>query len=190
MCARLYPHVRLRLGLGRLALAGGLALGLLEGCGFWRKPPSSRPTLVNPALDAKLTDLLRFDVPLVSAAALRDDSAALVLDARDWEEFRVSHIAGARHVDPGAAVPHWLDTVSRGRRIVVYCSVGYRSEGYARELRSAGFTEVSNLYGSLFEWADRGYPVVDSTGRPASAIHTYNRRWSRWVSNPALQKVW
>ena len=153
-----------------------------------RRP--DRPALANPALDDKLSSLLHFDVPLASATDVAQDTHALLLDVRQAEEYATSHIAGARLVKPDAPLPTWLDTVSRQRQIIVYCSVGYRSEQYGRRLRAAGFTEVYNLYGSLFEWAERKLPLVDSTGQPTSAVHTYNQRWSQWVLDTNIRKIW
>lgn len=140
--------------------------------------------------------MLRYDVPLMtvdSLAALQARGLApkpLLLDVRGAEEYAVSHLPGAIRVDPGSDLPAWLDTVEHSRPIVAYCSVGYRSERYGRTLREAGFTEVHNLYGSLFEWVERGYGVVDSRGRPTAAIHTYNRRWGQWLTAADAEKVY
>lgn len=166
------------------------ALALATGCAFWRKPPPDRPSLVNRELDEKLAQLLRYDVPLVSVDSLTRMTAPLLLDTRGRYEFQVSHLPGAVRVEPGQAPPTWLDTVPRDRLIVVYCSVGYRSEKFARELRAAGFTAVSNLYGSLFEWVDRGHLVVDSTGAPTDQVHTYDQRWGQWLTSPSAEKIY
>lgn len=158
--------------------------------------PTSRPVLTNAELDAKLQRMLRYDVPLVSVDSLAALQAGgltpkpLLLDVREAEEYAVSHLPGAVRVEPGGDLPAWLDTVEQNRPIVTYCSVGYRSERYGRALREAGFTEVHNLYGSLFEWAERGYGVVDSTGRLTAAIHTYNRRWGQWLTTADAEKVY
>ena len=45
-----------------------------------------------------------------------------------------------------------VEDIARESTIVVYCSVGYRSEKIAEELDKLGFTNVSNLYGGIFEW--------------------------------------
>ncbi len=171
------------------SLALTLALSLSTACVFWRKPPPARPALVSQALDEKLSRLLRYDVPLISVDSLTRMTEPLLLDVRARAEFQVSHLPGAVRVEPGQAPPAWLDTVARDRPIVVYCSVGYRSEKYARDLRAAGFTEVSNLYGALFEWVDRGHLVVDSTGAPTDRVHTYNQRWGQWLTSPSAERV-
>ena len=164
-----------------------LSVFALGGC-VRAQSPVQRPALANAALDEKLGGMLRYDVPLVSADSLALEPQPLLLDVREPEEYAVSHLPGAIQVAP-RALPAWLDTVERDRVIVVYCSVGYRSERFGRDLRAAGFTEVRNLYGSIFEWVDRGYPVVDSAG-PTAAVHTYNKRWGRWLRSPDVQKVY
>ena len=178
----------------RPLLAAATAIAITAAaCGFWRKPPPERPPLANAALTRKLDRLLRYDVPLVSVdslAAHPHRARVLLLDAREPEEYTVSHLAGAIQVDPRGKLPPWTDTVDRERQVTVYCSVGYRSENVARRLREAGFTKVSNLYGSIFEWVDRGYPLVDSTGRPTRRVHTYNERWGELVTHPEAQKTW
>jgi len=179
--------VRFRM-LVAVAVAAQLVVG--SSCTVWRKPPAHRPGLVNPALDDRLQSLLSFDVPLIGADSLIKLSDIRLLDARDPEEFAVSHIAKARWIDPKKALPAWTDTIPRDAPIAVYCSVGYRSEKMGRQLREAGFTNVMNLYGSLFDWIDRGLPVVDSSGRPTDRIHTYNSRWGELVTNPSAEKVW
>lgn len=122
------------------------------------------------------------DTPTISAERLAerlDAAPPLLLDVRTPEEFAVSHLAGARRVDPGAdALPPWLDGLDRGTPVVAYCSVGWRSAALVQRLRDGGFTDVANLRGSLFRWANEGRPVVrgDSTVRE---VHPYDRRWGR-----------
>ena len=167
-----------------------LALAGVAGCVFWRKPPLDRPALVNPALDDRLAWLLSFDVPLIGADSLARAGDVLTFDVRTPEEFAVSHIAGAVRVDPDGELPGWLDTVARDRPIALYCSVGYRSERLGRRLRGRGFTQVSNVYGSLFDWVARGYGLVDTAGRPTRRLHVYNRRWGELVTAPDVEEVW
>ncbi len=134
--------------------------------------------------------LLNYDVPLIGADSLAQLNERAIFDARNAEEFNVSHIAGAVHIEPTGPLPGWLDSLPRDQQITVYCSVGYRSENVARRLQTAGFTKVNNLYGSIFDWVDRGYPVVDSSGQPTNRIHTYNKRWGKLITSPTAKKVW
>jgi rhodanese-related sulfurtransferase len=118
------------------------------------------------------------------AARLADSTRPrpLLLDARSPEEYDVSHLPGARRVDPTAdSLPH-LDTLSRERPIVVYCSVGYRSARVAARLQEQGFTDVRNLEGSIFRWANEGRPVVRN-GPPVDAVHPYNATWGTLLND-------
>jgi rhodanese-related sulfurtransferase len=122
------------------------------------------------------------DVPSITtdslAERLADETAPqpLLLDARSPEEYAVSHLRGARRVDPGANAYPSLDTLAADRPIVVYCSVGYRSAGVAKTLREQGFTTVANLEGSIFRWANDGRPVYRD-GQRVAAVHPYDASW-------------
>lgn len=98
-----------------------------------------------------------------------------LLDVREPVEYRVSHLAGAHLVEPGSD-PAIVD-FPKDQPIVTYCSVGYRSAEYAQKLRQAGFTNVRNLEGSIFEWANEDRPLVAADGKPAGQVHPYNKTW-------------
>lgn len=100
----------------------------------------------------------------------------VILDVRQTEEFAVSHLAGARNLEPAARAETLKAQVPTNRPVVVYCSVGYRSSELARRLMQAGITNVFNLEGSIFQWANEGRPLVATNG-PASKVHPYNDRW-------------
>ncbi len=112
----------------------------------------------------------------------------LILDIREAEETAVSRIPGAVRVDPSATPEQALAQVhelssARDRQIVVYCSVGYRSSAFAERLAAAGFSDVSNLEGSIFEWAEKGYPLVQGDEqRAVGKVHPYSRAWAWLVS--------
>jgi rhodanese-related sulfurtransferase len=100
----------------------------------------------------------------------------LLLDVRTKPEYDVSHIHGAQRVEPGSdakglKLPH-------DKPIVTYCSVGYRSAAFARDLQNAGYKDVRNTSGSIFEWANQGYPL-ESHQIPADKVHPYNARWGK-----------
>lgn len=109
----------------------------------------------------------------------------LLLDARKYDEFQVSHIPRAQWVgykdfkigDMASLIP------DKNQKLVVYCSIGVRSEDIAEQLKQAGYTEVYNLYGGIFEWKNKGYPVVDQQGNPTEKVHPYSRYWGRFLTN-------
>lgn len=112
------------------------------------------------------------------ADCLRQDHPPLLLDARTPAEYRVSHLAEAQLVpDSLDGLQRQLD-LQRHRSIVVYCSVGYRSARLVEKLQSMGFDPVFNLEGSIFEWANVGYPVYCDQG-VVQQVHPYNSRWGQ-----------
>jgi rhodanese-related sulfurtransferase len=126
---------------------------------------------------------IRHDFPQVQrittaelAAWLNDERrpAPLLLDVRTSEEFEVSHLRAAIHVAPGA--PASLIAEPKDRPIVTYCSVGYRSGAFAEKLQAAGYTNVANLEGSIFRWANEGRPVYRGAAQVAK-VHPYNGTW-------------
>ena len=107
----------------------------------------------------------------------------ILLDVREPAEFAVSHLADARRVEPGTD-PAALD-LPKDQPIVTYCSVGYRSADYAQRLQQAGYTDVRNLEGSIFQWANEGRPVFDD-GKQAEKVHPYNDTWGKLLE-PSLR---
>ena len=150
----------------------------------------SHPKCENAAYDKMLEKLLNFSVPLISCQDLKKNkSTYLLLDAREWKEYEVSHIPGAQFTGFDNFNTSNLRSIDKNTPIVVYCSVGYRSEKIAEKLIAAGFTNVKNLYGSIFEWANLGYPLEDNSKRMVNKLHAYNKEWSKWVKGGAIQIV-
>lgn len=153
--------------------------------------PEVRPSIQNPAFDQRLTELLSFTIPLIGVKELKQNlNNYQILDAREREEYDISHIPGALYIGYKAFDESLTKKLDKQKPIVVYCSVGYRSEKIAERLRALGFQKVYNLYGSIFEWANLGYPLVDTQGQITHRIHTYNEAWSRWVEAKGLEEIW
>ena len=106
----------------------------------------------------------------------------VLLDARQEKEYRVSHLQNAIQVYPDTDDLSFLDGTAKDAPIVAYCSVGYRSSGLSDRLMAAGYTNVWNLEGSIFQWANEGRPVYRS-GRPVAAVHPYNRLWGTLLTD-------
>lgn len=147
----------------------------------------------HPDYEAKLDKLYKYSVPLIRPAELKDlqaknPSNLLILDTRAQEEYEVSHIPGATFVDYDNFSKDDLKNVSRDKKVIVYCSVGYRSERIGEKLQKMGFDDVSNLYGGIFEWVNEGNTVVDEQNHPTQKVHTYNEKWGQWLRKG--EKVW
>lgn len=109
----------------------------------------------------------------------------ILLDVRSQEEFGVSHLAGARRAETLDAALEVLAGVPKDAAVVAYCAVGYRSSKLAAALATEGFTNVRNLEGSIFAWANSGRSVFRGRER-ATQVHPYDEEWGRFLA-PALR---
>jgi len=139
-------------------------------------------TTVNQKFDEMLQLLLSNSVPQITVDELEQMDGVCLLDARELEEYKVSHIEGAQHIGYDNLNEKILENIPKEQTIVLYCSVGYRSEKVGEQLQKMGYTNVYNLYGSIFEWVNQGNRVVDENGT-TTRVHTYNKRWSKWLEN-------
>lgn len=145
----------------------------------------------NPIFDQRLSRILKFDVPVISVDSFfREKNNFFILDTRSPEEYKVSHIQDANYLDYSNPDYTLLEDISRATPIVLYCSVGYRSERIGRKIQDMGYTHVYNLYGSIFEWVNEGHPIIDSQGQLTDSVHTYNKQWSQYVNYPGINKTW
>lgn len=131
-----------------------------------------------------LKALIKESIPIVAVADLdqKQIQSTTFIDSREKVEFDVSHIKGATWVGYDDFDMARMDAISKNEPIIIYCSVGYRSEKIGEKLLQAGYTNVSNLYGGIFEWVNQGKPVVDLSGEPTTKIHGYSKTWGIWLS--------
>jgi rhodanese-related sulfurtransferase len=139
---------------------------------------------------SSLQELLKLynthSVPYISVEELRmyqANSAVHIFDARELEEYEVSKIPSAAYIgfNEFSSEKTDLKVDDKNSMIVVYCSLGIRSEQIAEKLQQAGYTNVKNLYGGIFEWKNKGYPVFNSEGKETESVHVFSRPWSKWL---------
>ena len=115
-----------------------------------------------------------------------DAKLPIIIDVREDGEFRVSHLDDALHLESAEAISSVIAERGLGKdtEIIVYCSVGYRSASVAADLQARGFTKVLNLEHSLFEWANKGYPMTsESESGSTDKVHPFNKAWSVLVDD-------
>lgn len=153
--------------------------------------PAERPHASNAKFDKMISKTIDFSVPVIGAEELKESKEEVtIFDAREKEEFDISHIENAQYLGYDEFNVSRLGEIAKDSKIVVYCSIGYRSEKIGEQLQAMGYNNVYNLYGSIFDWVNRGYPVVDSNGDTTKEVHTYNKAWSKWVDKKQATKVW
>jgi rhodanese-related sulfurtransferase len=123
-------------------------------------------------------------VPYISVEELAmQKTKAILLDSREPKEFKISHIKGATCVGYDNFN---IDSIQKlypikNKKIVVYCSLGIRSETVGEKLKKAGYTNVYNLYGGIFEWKNKDFTVLDSEEKETNQVHTFYKDWSKWL---------
>jgi len=132
----------------------------------------------NKSYDIMLSSLLAHSVNETSVDSIKDQ---ILLDAREINEFEVSHIQGAQWIGYDDFDLSRVADLDKDSKIVVYCSVGYRSEKISEQLVNAGFTNVQNLYGGIFEWVNTGRDVVNPNGENTKDVHAYSKSWGVWL---------
>ena len=120
-----------------------------------------------------------------------DSSHTLLFDVRKLEEYAVSHLKRSIRIDPDMTADAFVDSfwaALAGKKVVFYCSVGYRSSIFLERVQAvasdADVHPLSNLRGGIFRWYNSGHTVVDSGG-PADRVHPYDRKWGKFlISKP------
>lgn len=111
-----------------------------------------------------------------------DYSNYTILDTRKRKEYEVSHLPGAIFIGDKEDFHEYLATKpDRSKPVVVYCSIGVRSEDAGETINNLGFTNVKNLYGGIFMWKDAGFNIVNSNNKPTDTVHVYSKEWGTYL---------
>lgn len=162
--------MKLKYKIGILAVAGGIGL-----FNYVSNPFGDRSYKI------MLKALLKHNVPELSITDAIKQAQPVFLDAREQQEYDVSHIKNAIWIGDKTFNIERLNGFAKNENLIVYCSIGYRSEKITKQIINAGYQSVSNLYGGIFEWVNEGYAVYDTTNSPTKKIHAYNHLWSKWL---------
>lgn len=84
------------------------------------------------------------------------DRQVNVVDIRDEDSFRLSHITEAEHLD-NTALPRFIEQTDQDIPLIVCCYHGNMSQSAGAYLAEKGFAEVYSLDGGFAEWQAR-YP--------------------------------
>ena len=82
-----------------------------------------------------------------------------LLDVRTPGEFRNVRLDGAKLI-PIDQLLRRMQEVPKNKPILVYCEVGSRSSQVVGYMARTGFPEVYNLYGGIYAWEKKGFPVL------------------------------
>jgi rhodanese-related sulfurtransferase len=144
-------------------------------------------TQVSFAIEEALKKMLKGSVPIISTSELADsikcESDWLILDSRELIEFDISHLPNARWVGYHDFSMSRVNATPKDTKVVVYCSIGVRSEKTAEKLITSGFSNVWNLYGGIFAWANEHKSLVEQSQKPTLAVHGYDHNWAKLLDH-------
>lgn len=158
-------------------------LGAVVALSFCSVPLAASGEAESPNSLRQAIDAQHPGVPWIDTATLAQwltqpqGRQVVLLDVREVAEFDVSHLRGARRVSPEAREMAAL-RLPRTATIIVYCSVGYRSAALGQRLRAAGYQQVYNLQGGIFQWANEGRSLHRGS-TSVNQVHPYDREWGR-----------
>ena len=132
-------------------------------------------------IDRALRAWNKESVPYIYPENLPMPDSILYLDTREKEEFDVSHLkdalwVGYKDFDEAQALREIPD---KSQAIIVYCSIGVRSENIGEKLKALGYEKVLNLYGGIFQWKNQGGEVYNGNGMPTDSVHAFNKHWGK-----------
>ncbi len=143
--------------------------------------------------DQKLQSLYKNTVSLIQPQEVKEKlnkEDVVILDTRSAKEYSVSHLPNAKFVGYDHFDISQVEDIPKDKEIIAYCSVGYRSEKIGEKLKEAGFKNVSNIYGGIFQWKNEDLDVVNQEGEVTDSVHVYNKRWGKWLEEGKGIKVY
>ncbi len=96
-------------------------------------------------------------------------AGAVLVDLRDVRELkREGRIPGAIHA-PRGMIEFWIDpdspyhreALTTPDRLILFCSMGWRSALAAKSLQDMGITGVAHLEGGFTAWVGDGEPIEE-----------------------------
>ncbi|WP_100639064.1 rhodanese-like domain-containing protein [Marinobacter salexigens] len=90
-------------------------------------------------------------------------AADLLLDVRDGDEYRQSHIPHSTNVSRGLLEFKFSNDpalANRDMKIVLYCKNSGRSALCAKALKEMGYLHVQSIEGGFDAWQEAGKPIT------------------------------
>ncbi len=95
-------------------------------------------------------------VDVATVKSWLDRNEIVLVDVRETKEFEVEHIAGALLLPLSSFDPEVFPTLP-GKRLVLHCAIGKRSEAAGKMLINEGHENVVHMEGGLGAWKAEGF---------------------------------
>ena len=135
-------------------------------------------------IERALKKLNKESIPYIYVDNLPMPDSIVYLDTREKEEYDVSHLKDAIWVgysdfNEEKVVQQIPD---KSQPIIVYCSIGVRSENIGEKLKQLGYSKILNLYGGIFEWKNQGNVVYRNNNVVTDSVHAFNKHWGKLLN--------
>ncbi len=97
-----------------------------------------KPFVANRLFNELLQKVIPKTIPLVNVTDAAQEQEVIFLDTREIQEFNISHIKDAVHVGYKYFDINSILHLDKNQKIIVYCSVGWRSAKIGEEIVKAG----------------------------------------------------
>ena len=112
------------------------------------------------------------DISPLEAMEQYKNGQVIFVDTRGWGERRISMLPGAIKKKDFLKDP----SIYEDRKVVAYCTIGYRSGEFAVEMSEKG-TPVYNLQGGILAWILEGGKIYNKKGE-TRRVHVYKKKWN------------
>jgi rhodanese-related sulfurtransferase len=92
-------------------------------------------------------------------SAYQKSDHALLIDVREFFEYRKSRIKAAINMPSMGNLDITADTLDKGRDLFLYCTSGFRSKRVAKFFYDKGFTGLYSLDGGIVAWRKEKLPM-------------------------------
>ena len=160
----------------------GLGLAMLNASA---QAPSRNERRLAKVREEYLKATEHIHVPTIIADSLKaqiGDTNLILVDVRQPNEQMVSMLPGA--LTPYEFSQKFKTGFPKNKRVVTYCTLGFRSGEYAQQLQSMTLP-VQNLEGGILAWTHAGGLLErDSAGVKVSTkkVHVYESNMQKWIS--------
>ena len=114
-------------------------------------------------IDRALKTWNKESIPYIYPENLTISDSILFLDTREKEDEKKI-----------------LETIpNTSQPIIVYCSIGVRSENIGEKLKKLGYTKIRNLHGGIFGWKNKGGEVFNDKEKATDSVHAFSKHWGK-----------
>lgn len=136
------------------------------------------------SIDRALKNWNKESIPYIYFENLPMPDSIVYVDTREKDEYNISHLKDALWVGYSNFNEKdiLLNIPNKSQSIIVYCSIGVRSENIGEILKNLGYSKIQNLYGGIFEWKNQGGSVYNNNNIETDSVHAYNKHWGKLLN--------